>query len=115
MSSNVIGAFRPVSVVAGAPFWRARQSTWVVMLRPVMIATVGPVTGIKPARMAATETARSAADMAGTAVAGMPARRAAQAMPSAWLPVEAVTTPRGFPAIVTAASAPRTLNDPVGW
>ena len=80
MSSSVIGAFRPVSVVAGT-----------------------------------TSPARSAADMAGEAAAGMPARRAAQAMPSAWLPVEAVTTPSGFPAMVTAASAPRTLNDPVGW
>jgi len=48
-------------------------------------------------------------------VAGTPSRADAQAIPSAWLPADAVTTrlPGGSAAI--AAIAPRTLNEPVGW
>src|SRR6266704_52085 len=50
-----------------------------------------------------------------TTVAGNPSRCAAQATPSAWLPLDAVTTPSPPPATDRAASAPRTLNEPVGW
>ena len=69
------------------------------MLRPLMIATVWPATGIVPARMAATGAA--------------PARGPGDA--------ERVITGRGggypwlSPAADGAASAPRTLNEPVGW
>src|SRR5262252_5408328 len=50
-----------------------------------------------------------------TTVAEIPSRCAAQATPSAWFPLEAVTTPVSPPAAVRAARAPRTLNEPVGW
>ncbi len=49
-----------------------------------------------------------------TTAAGRPNRAAANATPSAWLPVEAVTVFTDGPDRDSAASAPRTLNDPVG-
>ena len=50
-----------------------------------------------------------------TTVARAFRRVAANAMPRPWFPAEAVTTGRPSPAdAATAASAPRTLNEPVG-
>ena len=63
---------------------------------------------------------RSAATLAGeavsatTTVASTPSSVAAQARPRPALPAEAVITGPA-PARLSAASAPRTLNEPVGW
>src|SRR6476646_3910651 len=70
--------------------------------------------------MTRTSKRSSAASLAGEAVSGTttvarrPSAVADQAMPSPWLPADAVTTSSPGPSALSAAIAPRTLNEPVG-
>ena len=79
---------------------------------------VSPSTITRAPRARTAEILRAGALVGTTTVTGAPRRAPAQARDWAWLPVEAVTTPRlrsSSLRVAMSATPPRTLKAPVGW
>ena len=79
---------------------------------------VSPSTTTRAPRARTAATLRAGALTGTTTVTGAPLRAPAQARDWAWLPVEAVTTPRrrsSSSSEAMSATPPRTLKAPVGW